>query len=113
MARHECSQNWRTASAGRPRRCAVTISPTAGASGQLLAGRRRAQHAGPLDVRAVAAISPKGPAGKWTDAAAPGEHGDLLDVIRETLRPCRLHTTWPRKARTFLRLPHPEPEPGH
>src|SRR3984957_3489589 len=28
--------------------------------------------------------SPKGPAGKWTDAAT-GEHGDLLDVIRESL----------------------------
>src|SRR3546814_9536849 len=27
--------------------------------------------------------SPKGPAGKWTDAAT-GEHGDLLDVIRES-----------------------------
>ena len=26
---------------------------------------------------------PKGPAGKWTDAAT-GEHGDLLDVIRES-----------------------------
>ena len=25
----------------------------------------------------------KGPAGKWTDAAS-GEHGDLLDVIRES-----------------------------
>ena len=25
----------------------------------------------------------KGPAGKWTDAAT-GEHGDLLDVIRES-----------------------------
>jgi hypothetical protein len=28
--------------------------------------------------------SPKGPAGKWTDAAT-GEHGDLLDIIRESL----------------------------
>ena len=28
--------------------------------------------------------SPKGPAGKWTDAAT-SEHGDLLDVIRESL----------------------------
>lgn len=28
--------------------------------------------------------SPKGPAGKWTDAAT-GEHGDLLDIIRERL----------------------------
>src|SRR5882757_3175851 len=28
--------------------------------------------------------TPRGPAGKWTDAAT-GEHGDLLDVIRESL----------------------------
>ena len=28
-------------------------------------------------------ISPKGPAGKWTDAAT-GDHGDLLDVIRQS-----------------------------
>ena len=27
--------------------------------------------------------SPKRPAGKWTDAAT-GEHGDLLDIIRES-----------------------------
>ena len=27
--------------------------------------------------------SPKGPAGKWTDAAT-GAHGDLLDIIRES-----------------------------
>ena len=53
--------------------------------------------------------SPKGPAGKWTDAAAPGEHGDLLDVIRES---CGLvdfkHVA--EEARRFLALPHPEPE---
>src|SRR5207244_5639027 len=30
--------------------------------------------------------SPKGPAGKWSDAAT-GEHGDLLDIIRATLGP--------------------------
>ena len=33
--------------------------------------------------------SPKGPAGKWTDAAT-GEHGDLLDIIRESLGLTRL-----------------------
>ena len=52
------------------------------ARGPLLAGRRRPQHAGPLDVRPAQGL-PKGPAGKWTDAAT-GEHGDLLDVIRES-----------------------------
>ena len=53
--------------------------------------------------------SPKGPAGKWTDAAAPGEHGDLLDVIRES---CGLvdFKDVAEEARRFLALPHPEPQ---
>jgi Toprim domain len=53
--------------------------------------------------------SPKGPAGKFTDAAT-GEHGDLLDVIRHSLG---LHDfrKVAAEARRFLRLPRPEPEP--
>jgi hypothetical protein len=53
--------------------------------------------------------SAKGPAGKWTDAAT-GEHGDLLDVIRES---CGLvdFKDVVDEARSFLSLPHPEPEP--
>jgi hypothetical protein len=52
--------------------------------------------------------STKGPAGKWTDAAT-GEHGDLLDVIRESLS---LHDfrEVADEARRFLKLPRPEPE---
>jgi hypothetical protein len=52
--------------------------------------------------------SPKGPAGKWTDAAT-GEHGDLLDVIRQSLG---LHDfrEVAEEARRFLKLPRPEPE---
>ncbi|HVZ06594.1 DUF7146 domain-containing protein [Rhodopila sp.] len=55
--------------------------------------------------------SVKGPAGKWTDAAT-GEHGDLLDVIRES---CGLvdFKDVADEARSFLSLPHPEPEPDH
>jgi hypothetical protein len=51
----------------------------------------------------------KGPAGKWTDAAT-GEHGDLLDVIRES---CGLidFKDVADEARSFLSLPHPEPGP--
>jgi len=51
--------------------------------------------------------SPKGPAGKWTDAST-GEHGDLLDVIR---RSCGLvdFKDVADEARTFLSLPHDEP----
>lgn len=52
--------------------------------------------------------SPKGPAGKWTDAAT-GEHGDLLDVIRETLGLIDFADVV-EEARTFLSLPHSEPE---
>src|SRR5712675_3239194 len=52
--------------------------------------------------------STKGPAGKWTDAAT-GEHGDLLDVIRESLG-LRDFRDVAEEARRFLRLPRPEPE---
>lgn len=50
--------------------------------------------------------SRKGPAGKWQDAAT-GEHGDLLDVIRET---CGLiaFSDVLHEARAFLSLPRPE-----
>ncbi|QQS13923.1 MAG: toprim domain-containing protein [Rhodospirillales bacterium] len=53
--------------------------------------------------------SPKGVAGKWTDAAT-GEHGDLLDVIRES---CGLidFKDVADEARAFLSMPPPEPEP--
>jgi hypothetical protein len=54
----------------------------------------------------------KGAAGKWTDAAT-GEHGDLLDVIRET---CGLTTFKDvvHEARNFLSLPQPDlPKPAN
>ena len=62
-----------------------------------------------LFVRLKGGESGKGAAGKWTDAAT-GEHGDLLDVIRES---CGLvdFKDVADEARTFLSLPHPEPEP--
>lgn len=49
----------------------------------------------------------KGLAGKWTDAAT-GEHGDLLDVIRES---CGLtdFADVVEEARSFLSLPRPKP----
>ncbi|RCS23827.1 DNA primase [Phyllobacterium salinisoli] len=53
--------------------------------------------------------SPKGVAGKWTDAAT-GEHGDLLDVIRESCG-LVLFKDVADEARTFLSMPPPEPEP--
>jgi hypothetical protein len=60
-------------------------------------------------VRLTGPSSGKGAAGKWTDAAS-AEHGDLLDVIRES---CGLvdFKDVADEARSFLSLPHSEPEP--
>ncbi|MDU1667923.1 MAG: DNA primase, partial [Bradyrhizobium sp.] len=49
--------------------------------------------------------SPKGPAGKWTDAAT-GEHGDLLDIIRERCGFGNFREV-AEEARRFLKLPRP------
>jgi hypothetical protein len=54
--------------------------------------------------------SPKGPAGKWTDAAT-GEHGDLLDIIRESCGLLDFHDV-ADEARRFLSLPRSDPEPA-
>jgi hypothetical protein len=54
--------------------------------------------------------SAKGPAGKWTDAAT-GEHGDLLDVIRESCGLLDFHDV-ADEARRFLSLPRSDPEPS-
>ncbi|WP_205602525.1 DUF7146 domain-containing protein [Chelativorans alearense] len=59
-------------------------------------------------VRLVGPESGKGAAGKWTDAAT-GEHGDLLDVIRESCGLVEFRDV-ADEARRFLALPHPEPE---
>src|ERR1700754_1804609 len=50
----------------------------------------------------------KGAAGKWTDAAT-GEHGDLLDVIRESCGLLEFGDVL-SEARRFLSLPRPERE---
>jgi len=52
--------------------------------------------------------SPKGPAGKWTDAAT-GEHGDLLDIIGES-KGLRDFREAAEEARRFLKMPRTEPE---
>lgn len=61
-------------------------------------------------VRLTGPESGKGASGKWTDAAT-GEHGDLLDVIRES---CGLvdFADVAKEARTFLSLPQPDPQPN-
>ncbi len=59
-----------------------------------------------LFVRLKGPLSSKGAAGKWTDAAT-GEHGDLLDIIRES---CGLidFADIAQEARRFLSMPPPE-----
>ncbi len=52
--------------------------------------------------------SPKGPAGKFTDAAT-GQHGDLLDIIRHSLG-LRDFREAAEEARRFLKLPRTESE---
>lgn len=61
-------------------------------------------------VRLKGPDSGKGAAGKWTDAAT-GEHGDLLDIIREN---CGLvdFVDVAAEARRFLSLPQPEMIPA-
>ncbi|MBO0127994.1 MULTISPECIES: toprim domain-containing protein [Agrobacterium] len=59
-------------------------------------------------VRLAGPETGKGAAGKWTDGAT-GEHGDLLDVIREALGLVDFKDV-AEEARRFLSLPHPEPE---
>jgi hypothetical protein len=60
-----------------------------------------------LFVRLTGPDSGKG-AAKWTDAAT-GEHGDLLDLIAMNRRLSRLPAVLD-EARSFLRLPRPEPD---
>lgn len=50
----------------------------------------------------------RGAAGKWQDSAT-GEHGDLLDVIRESLGLIDFRDV-ADEARRFLHDPHPEPD---
>jgi hypothetical protein len=59
-------------------------------------------------VRLQGARSGKGGAGKWTDAAT-GEHGDLLDVIRESCGLLEFRDI-AEEARRFLKLSHPDPK---
>ena len=60
-------------------------------------------------VRLSGPDSGPGAAGRWTDAAS-AEHGDLLDVIRESCGLVEFRDVID-EARRFLRLPRPEPFP--
>ena len=103
------SPSWHVASRVRPRRYAVTISPTADAVATI--GRSAMSGtplAAPCSCGCTGDVSGKRAAGKWTDAAT-GAHGDLLDIIRES-RGLREFREVAEEARRFLRLPHTEPE---
>lgn len=58
-------------------------------------------------VRLKGSDSGRGAAGKWTDAAT-GDHGDLLDIIRESCGLADFRDV-ADEARQFLSLPQPEP----
>lgn len=58
-------------------------------------------------VRLIGPESGKGAAGKWTDSAT-GQHGDLLDVIREALGLADFRDVV-EEARRFLAFPDPKP----
>ncbi|MFD1797072.1 toprim domain-containing protein [Paracoccus aurantiacus] len=60
-------------------------------------------------VRLTGSEAGKGAAGKWTDSAT-GQHGDLLDVIRDSLGLVEFFDI-AEEARRFLSLPQPEPMP--
>lgn len=60
-----------------------------------------------LFVRLKGPEAGKGAAGKWTDAAT-GEHGDLLDVIRQSAQ-CADFAEALHEARSFLSLPKDDP----
>jgi Toprim domain len=62
-----------------------------------------------LYVRLKGAAASRGRAGKWTDAAT-GEHGDLLDIIRESCGLADIHATADEACR-FLSLPRPDAPP--
>jgi hypothetical protein len=62
-------------------------------------------------VRLSGPQSGKGAAGKWTDAAT-GEHGDLLDVIRQACALDHFHDV-EAEARRFLSLPRPQVDMEH
>ena len=104
MARHDASELASRLARDAEAVCRRYLSAGRREGGYWLVGDVRNTKGRSMFVRLKA--SPKGPPGKWTDAAT-GEHGDLLDVIRES---CGLvdFKDVADEARVFLSLPHPE-----
>ncbi|MEO5322859.1 toprim domain-containing protein [Mesorhizobium sp. CC13] len=107
-----------------PRRAAAELAHRLGEQAEAVCrhylsnGRRSGNYWQVGDVRNAAGRSmfvrlqrsPKGPPGKWTDAAT-GEHGDLLDIIRESMGLLDFKDV-ADEARAFLAMPRPEPRPS-
>lgn len=70
-----------------------------------LVGDARNEPGRSLFVRLKGPLSGKGAAGKWVDSAT-AEHGDLLDIIRETCRLTDFRDVLD-EARRFLSIPQP------
>ena len=111
MARHDASELARRLGRQAEAVCRHYLSAGYREGRYWLVGDVRNTPGRSMFVRLKGADSGRGAAGKWTDAAT-GEHGDLLDVIRES---CGLidFKDVADEARTFLSLPHPEPDPDH
>ncbi|MFG1346522.1 DUF7146 domain-containing protein [Ancylobacter sp. VNQ12] len=111
MARHDASQLAQRLGRQAEAVCRHYLSAGYREGRYWLVGDVRNTPGRSMFVRLKGADSGRGAAGKWTDAAT-GEHGDLLDVIRES---CGLidFKDVAEEARTFLSLPHPEPDPDH
>jgi hypothetical protein len=109
MARHDASELARRLASQAEAVCRHYLSAGHREGRYWLVGDVRNTPGRSMFVRLTGPESGKGAAGKWTDAAS-AEHGDLLDVIRES---CGL-TDFRQvadEARAFLSLPRPEPEP--
>lgn len=110
MARHDASELARRLARQAEAVCRHYLSAGHREGRYWLVGDVRNTPGRSMFVRLTGPESGKGAAGKWTDAAS-AEHGDLLDVIRES---CGLSDFKgvADEARAFLSLPGPEPEPN-
>ncbi|MBI1261713.1 MAG: DNA primase [Rhizobiales bacterium] len=109
MARHDASELARRLARQAEAVCRHYLSNGRRQGNYWLVGDVRNTPGRSMFVRLTGPETGKGAAGKWTDGNT-AEHGDLLDVIRET---CGLtdFNDVADEARAFLSLPRPEPEP--
>ncbi len=108
MARHDASDLAQRLSRNVEAVCREYLSNGRREGRYWLVGDVRNTPGRSMYVRLSGADSGKAAAGKWTDAAT-GEHGDLLDVIRESLGLIDFKDV-AEEARRFLSLPRPEPD---